>query len=177
MNDILREIEYYESIGKHALADKLQRELVKLAKRFKIEDSGSGALSQALLLQNVLFQINDAIAKIPECARCFNAGLSDGPAVIGDLKDLAARQQGNQNDIDDFVANYHDMLNYIKHPPGNVQDDCDECYLKLQRITEGNPLFQTYKTQAPKPTKSPQMPQVTAPSATGRNSRGVPPIR
>ena len=81
VKNFLNEIEYYEANGKYALADKVQRNLEKLARRVKKDDLGLKALAiDAALGMSFLRLMSD----IPACAQIFQSDPNAKASITGD---------------------------------------------------------------------------------------------
>ena len=81
VKNFLNEIEYYEANGKYALADKVQRNLEKLARRVKKEDLGLKAPAvDAAIGMSFLRLMSD----IPACAQIFQSDPNAKASITGD---------------------------------------------------------------------------------------------
>lgn len=148
INDILNEIEYYESVGKHKLADRLSNRLYSYAVQFtdtisKMEGSGVFNMMQR---QKMIEEIHQFMQH-PACQKCF--GMINQPQILGDFKDLAAEASQPQKtpeqqreEYTKFFKWYNETEAKMTDLPPNVSEEgrraCTECIslIKKGRISQ-----------------------------------------
>jgi hypothetical protein len=81
VKNFLSEIEYYETNGKYALADKVQRNLEKLARRVNKEDLG---LKTPVINAELGMRFFRLMSDIPACAQIFQSDPNAEASITGD---------------------------------------------------------------------------------------------
>lgn len=83
VKDLITEMEFYESLGYHKLADDIMDNLRKIAGRATTQDFGVYGDSLGLAYQLSFF--NDYIMKIPACAKLFSLSPNAQAYITNDL--------------------------------------------------------------------------------------------
>ena len=81
VKNFLSEIEYYETNGKYALADRVQQNLTKLARRVKKEDLG---ISGSIIDAKIGLSFAQLMSDIPACAQIFQSDPNAEASITGD---------------------------------------------------------------------------------------------
>ena len=90
VSDLISEIEYYESLGYHKLADSILKDLAKIAGRATTQDFGVYGDSLGLS-QNLTF-FNDYIMSIPACSKLFSLSPTAQAYITQDLGSCMSRK-------------------------------------------------------------------------------------
>jgi hypothetical protein len=139
IKNVFAEIEYYESIGKYDLADKLTKQLSKIARRFNPSDIAGG---QGFLRSKLIEQIDLFIKSNPDCAACFASGEENEPVIIADFKDTMAAAGDNWEQIkaqyDSWQSKWmqQDLMGNAR-----LSDPCKRCFSAISGYNP--PAFQS----------------------------------
>lgn len=83
VKDLITEIEFYESLGYHKIADDILSNLFKIAGRATTQDFG--VYGDALGMSYQLGFFNDYIMKIPACSKLFSLSPTARAYITNDL--------------------------------------------------------------------------------------------
>lgn len=171
INKLIEEIEYYESLGKFKLADKLSKSLYRFA--IQVGDTiksmdGAGVFS--FMQKQKLIEEIYTYMQTPQCNKCFSLGLPNQLQILGDFKDLASQAgENNMNKTEEQIQD--DFLKFQKwyseaesrmtdFPPEVAEDGKKACLDCFSLIKHGKLQMDQSPAQNIKAVNMPSVPQV-----------------
>jgi hypothetical protein len=132
IQNVLQEIEYYESIGMHKIADSLTSTLTKIghllveARIFSPEDMPGGKL---LIQKTVIDTLNKFIQTNPDCILCFQS--ATGLGMIQDKADLLAQYPNEpQKALDIWMG----QVMSAEDGTSQTNQPCQKCFEAFNRF-------------------------------------------
>jgi len=116
----MSEIEYYESNGKFELADRVQQNLTKLARRVKKEDLG---ISGSIIDAKIGLSFAQLMSQIPSCARIWNFDSSAQVVITQQHEEcVVEKQKLGMNLRDAYMSCAQSALDKRKFPFENTEE-------------------------------------------------------
>lgn len=120
VQDLMSEIEFYESNGMFKLADKVQKNLEKLARRVKKTDLG---LPSAAVDAMIGLSFVELISRVPSCARIWNYDAGGQVVITQQHEECVAEKQNMGMSLSDaFLSCAQSALDKRKFPLENAEE-------------------------------------------------------